>query len=87
MDADDAIREALEPYIKSAKRLGEAADAVAETLKASGFPLLDDGFETVEVHNSRVAVETTEVGGLTISLDAGGNAVQVTSPYGLEIVE
>jgi hypothetical protein len=33
-----------------------------------------------------VTVETVQAYGLTIEVDANGDAVQVTSPWGLEVV-
>jgi uncharacterized protein with PIN domain len=39
----------------------------------------DAEFHTVEVHGARVAVESVDAYGLSIELDANGNAVTVTS--------
>jgi hypothetical protein len=86
MSAEDVIREALTPFLKSNKRREKAAESIAENLREAGL-LLDYAPETVEVVGSRVAIETTTVGGLTVSLDAAGNAVRVTSPYGFEVIE
>lgn len=75
-------------------------DFVTETLKdkrikqAEKIMLLVDEFEewltahqagtTVEVLGGRVVVETVEVHGLRIGLDAIGNATEVEAPLGTE---
>lgn len=82
---EKAIDAALAPFIKSATKRAEAVDAVDSALLEEGH-LIED-IETVEVIGSRVAVEQVTAYGLDISIDAGGNAVQVTSAYGLEVVE
>jgi len=42
--------------------------------------------EEVEIHHARVAVETVSVYGLTIALDANGEAVTVEFPRGAVII-
>lgn len=60
------------------------AQIIARKLEEAGF-LVPEDFDTVEVRGARVPVETVEVYGLTITVDANGNAVSITSPYGFEI--
>ncbi|TCB97557.1 hypothetical protein E0H26_11605 [Micromonospora zingiberis] len=63
----------------------ELSDAIYGALDEHGL-ILDGTVNTVEVTGARVTVETVEAYGLTIEVDANGNAVQISSPYGLEIV-
>lgn len=85
MNSEDVVREALAPFVTSLRRRAAAAEDVARLLEENG--LLAQDFETVEVRGSKVGVETTTVGGLTVTFDAAGNAVRVTSPYGFEVIE
>lgn len=41
---------------------------------------------TVEVLRSAVGIETVEAYGLTIKLDANGDAAEITFPYGAEAI-
>lgn len=87
MSPDLVIREALVPHIKGEAKRNKAADAVHDALEKASHLYEDGHVEAVEVHDSRVPVETVNVYGLTIRLDAGGNAVSVSSPYGFMIIE
>jgi hypothetical protein len=44
-----------------------------------------EAVEAVEILGARVQVEQVEAYGLTIGLDANGNAVTVEFPYGAEV--
>lgn len=84
-NAEEVVRAALEPHIKSEAKRDKAADAVVDALEAAGH-LYENGWVTaVEVHHARVAIEAVEAYGLTITLDA--NAVSVSSPSGFMIIE
>lgn len=72
------------PKSWSQTKRDDLADQIADALYEAGL-LVDEGIDSVEVRNARVTVETVEAYGLTIAVDAHGNAVQVTSPWGLEI--
>jgi len=84
MTAEEIIVAVLLPFLKSGAQRERASEAVAAALAEAGH--LTDDIETVEVRDSKVGVETTTLGGLTITLDAAGNAVRVTSPYGLDVI-
>jgi hypothetical protein len=47
----------------------------------------DAEFHTVEVHGARVVTETIDAYGLSIELDANGNAVTVDTMHGFFIPE
>jgi hypothetical protein len=83
MSANDVIETALRTAIKSASRRDDIATEIGEALWDAGY--LTDGASTVEVHGARIPVETVEAYGLTISVDANGNAVEVSSPWGLGV--
>ncbi len=67
-------------------RRAEVAEEIADELTSEGL-LFPDGITAVEVPGARVPVETVDAYGLTIAVDANGNAVRVSSPWGLEAVE
>lgn len=47
----------------------------------------EDGvFHTVETRGTAVGIETVEAYGLTLKLDANGDAAQITFPYGAEVI-
>lgn len=87
MSAELAIRKALEPHIKAEGKRDTAAEKVWEALIDAGHLYENGWVEAVEVHGAKVPVETVHVGGLTVRLDAGGNAVSVSSPWGFMIIE
>lgn len=66
------------------KRLA-LAGTIVRALEEAGYLAYD--IATVDVVGARVPIETVEAYGLTIRLDASGNAVSIASPYGLEIAE
>lgn len=82
---EQTIAELLPKKWSEARRTA-LASTLADALESVGF-LHRNNPEVVEVIGARVPVETVEVYGLTIRLDANGNAVSITSPYGLEVVE
>jgi hypothetical protein len=59
------------------------ADEIAEALWEAG--LLADDITTVAVGDARLPVETVEAYGLTIKLDALGEASELSHPAGLVI--
>lgn len=63
----------------------ELATSIVNALTEAGH--IHEEISAVEVLGARVPVETVEVYGLTITLDANGNAVQISSPWGLEVAE
>lgn len=85
--AESVARKALAEHIKAEFKRDTAADAVVEALTDAGHLYENGWVEAVEVHDSHVPVETVHAYGLTIRLDAGGNAVSVSSPYGFMIIE
>lgn len=87
MSAESVIDAALAKFIKGADRRVDATNDVASALESAGHLWEDGWVESVEIHNARVAVETIETYGLVIELDAHGNAVSVTSPYGFMVIE
>lgn len=86
MSAERAISEALAVRYKSQAKRDEIAAEVADALYEAGYALGAE-VSTVEVCGARVPVETVEAFGLVISLDSNGNAVAITSPYGMEVTE
>lgn len=87
MSPDDAVRKALEPYIKAETKRATAAGDVVEALESAGHLYANGWVTEVEVHHARVPVETVEAYGLTIRVDANGNAVSVSSAHGFMITE
>jgi hypothetical protein len=87
MSPGEVADKALEPFIKAKGRRDQAAADVVEALGKAAH-LFENGWVTkVEVHHARVGVETVEAYGLIITLDANGNAVDVSSPWGFMITE
>jgi hypothetical protein len=86
-DAEDVARKALGSHIVAESRRDKAAESLVAALTEAGHLYENGWVEAVEVHNSAVPVETRHEYGLTIRLDAGGNAVSVSSPYGFMIIE
>lgn len=76
---------AVLPKSWSQTKRDDLAEQIADALSTEGL-LVENAINVVEVVGARVTVETIEAYGLTIELDALGDAVQVTSPAGLEIV-
>lgn len=60
-------------------------DRITDALWQAGL-LLTDEVTTVEFRQAMVPVETVDAFGLTVRLDANGDAVQITSRRGLEIL-
>jgi hypothetical protein len=73
------------PKSMSAKRRGEVAEQILDALSESGL-LVDNECSAVEVGNALVPVETVEAYGLTIRLDANGEASEISSAAGLVVV-
>ncbi len=65
--------------------LPKAAHKKIDAIVAEFEACTSEKIGRVEVEGARVGVETIEVYGLEISLDANGNAVAVTSPYGFSV--
>jgi hypothetical protein len=86
MDVEQIIRRALGTTLKSERRIEELSTPIYDALEKAGCLLMGD-LATVEVCGARVAVEAVEVYGLSISVDANGNAVDVSSPFGMGVVE
>jgi hypothetical protein len=84
MSVESVIRNQL-PASMSAKRREELCQQIADALAEAGF-LLDGGCSVVEVGDALVPVETVEAFGLTIRLDATGNASEISSPAGLVVL-
>jgi uncharacterized protein YaaQ len=85
MTPEEVIDAALAPYIKSAKRREEAVSKLVDALGNAGL-LTEYEVDAVEVHGARVPVEDVDAYGLSISLDAKGNAVRVSCPWGLAVM-
>ncbi|MEU1810975.1 hypothetical protein [Micromonospora aurantiaca (nom. illeg.)] len=83
-DYREAIGATL-PERWSQTKKDELADAVYEALDNLGL-IVDGPISTVDVVGAPITVERVEAYGLAIEVDANGNAVSVTSPWGLEIV-
>lgn len=58
------------------KRLAAIVKYLDDTMRNASAPRM------VEVIGARVAIETVEVYGLEITVDANGNAVHISSPHG-----
>lgn len=69
----------------SADRRTVLASEIIDALDAQGLLAVD--VMTVEVPCARVPVESVEAYGLTIELDANGDAVTVHSKHGLQVSE
>ncbi len=63
------------------------ADQIVEALEAAGWHEPDLLIATVEVGEALMPVETVEAYGLTIKLDAMGEASEISSARGLAVVE
>lgn len=84
---ETVIDRALAAYIKAEAKRESAAGAVRSALEDTGH-LFENGWVcAVEVHHARLAVQTVQAYGLTITLDAHGNAVTVSSEDGFMITE
>jgi hypothetical protein len=82
MDAEQIIRDALGTMFKSQRRIDELVNPIYDALEKAGCLIMGD-LATVEVCGARLAVDGVEAYGLSISLDAHGNAVDVSSPHGM----
>jgi hypothetical protein len=85
-DHAKVIETALGPFIRNGGNRENARDAVYAALDGAGA-VLDGTPVTVEVAGARVPVETVEVYGLVIRLDANGRAASIHHPEGLEVTE
>lgn len=65
------------------KMSAKSIDAIVEYVDAAGPA--DGIVETVELAYARVPVETVEAYGLSIAVDANGNAVTVSFPAGAQV--
>jgi hypothetical protein len=79
----DVVGAAL-PKTLSQKKRDEVAEQIVDALWDAGF--LTDGVTTVEISGAMVPVETVEAYGLTIRVDANGDAAEISSLRGLEIL-
>lgn len=85
MSPEEIIRERL-PKSMSMKRRDELAEQIAEALADEGW-LLDGECTTVAIGpRALVPVETVEAYGLTIKLDALGDASEISHRDGLVIL-
>jgi hypothetical protein len=81
---ENVIRATL-PKSWSEKKRQDLIDQIVSALSKEG--LLRDGEVTlVEVADARMPVETIEAYGLTIALDALGDAAEISSPAGLVVL-
>lgn len=83
-DPRDVISNVLPKSWSQAKKddlINKITDALYEECL-----LVEDAINVVEVLGAMVTVETVEAYGLTIEVDANGDAVQVVSPHGLVVV-
>jgi len=62
--------------------LPKAAHKKIDAIVAEFDAYTSEEVTSVDVDGARLAVETVEAYGLEITLDANGNAVSITSPYG-----
>lgn len=67
--------------------LPKAAHRKIDAIVAEVDTYLTAPITTVEIDGARVGVETVEAYGLHITLDAQGNAVAITSPYGFLVTD
>lgn len=82
MSPEEVIRDAL-PVKMSKVRRDQLASEIADALAEAGW-LLDGECTTVAVGpRALIPVETVEVYGLTIKLDALGDASEISHPGGL----
>ena len=74
---------------------GNERAALIEALPKSAHKHIDKILDTlgyaeaadaVEVIGARLGVETIEAYGLEITLDANGNAAEIRSPHGLDVI-
>ena len=84
MSVEEVINGQL-PASMSRKRRGALAEQIADALAEAGL-LLDGECTTVEVGDALLPVETVETYGLTIRLDATGNASEISHPAGLVVL-
>jgi hypothetical protein len=84
MSPEEIINKALAKTVKSAFRREELAEQIESALWDAGYLLSGDAL-AVEVHGARVPVEVVEAYGLDIEVDANGNAVTVSSPWGFGV--
>jgi hypothetical protein len=81
---EDAIRGTL-PKSWSEKKREDLIGQIVTALSEEGF-LRDGEVTLVEVADARMPVETIEAYGLTIALDAMGDAAEISSPAGLVVL-
>lgn len=84
MTVEDVIKEQL-PKSMSAKRRDELAELIGDALAEGGY-LVDGECTTVEVSDALMPVETVEAYGLTIKLDATGDASEISHRAGLVVL-
>lgn len=84
MTPEEVIEERL-PKNMSTKRRGQLASEIADSLAEAGM-LLDGECTTVEVGDALVPVQTVEAYGLTIRLDANGEASEISHRAGLVVL-
>lgn len=65
-----------------AKKREELAVEIDDALIEEGWLVPEQGVSSIEVDGARVPVETVQIYGLTIEVDANGNAVTVSSERG-----
>lgn len=64
------------------RRREEIAVAIDDALIDQGWLIPEQGAASVEISGARVPVETVQAYGLTIEIDANGNAVTIESNRG-----
>lgn len=64
------------------ERREELAREIDDALIEEGWLVPEQGADSVEIDGARVPVETVQIYGLTIEVDANGNAVTVSSERG-----
>lgn len=80
----------VESVLKEKTNLGEVkrkelAYAIIDALDENGLLTLTGDFTAVDVVGAKIPVEYVTMFGLEISVDANGNAVEVSSPHGFLI--
>lgn len=85
MGAEQIIAELLPDGSRSENKRLALAQTIVSELEEAG--LLMEELSTVEVYGARVPVETVQAYGLSIEVDAHGNAVTINSPWGLAAVK
>jgi hypothetical protein len=85
MSPDEVVARQL-PKSMSEKRRNELVEQILDALAEWGY-LVEGVCTTVSTERALVPVETVEVYGLTIALDANGDASEISHRDGLVVLE